>query len=92
MDSESARKAFELLSARDDLAEVMQVYEFTAVRRGRDGTDREVTIRLHDSGPAAGATRYWTVVTDEDGRSATGNPSNDLYVALNLVHWGDLDK
>jgi hypothetical protein len=64
---------------------------FESYRRRPDGTIVQVAIEVLDNGPESDA-RWSVEARAVDGAFATGNPNEDLHVAMNLVHWHDLDK
>ena len=81
------------LTATADLEDVRHVRSFRAARTRPDWSSAELLIELLDRGPASDLGRYTVVATDvETKRSATGNSSDDLDLALGLVHWESLDR
>lgn len=86
----------EMLSALqaqfDGEATIYAVHRFRMDRTTRTGEQQEVEVTILDAGPSpAHGTRYHVSARPvAGGRGASGNPHNDLTVALALVHWGDL--
>jgi len=68
-----------------------QVTTFKGYRPDASGEQRRVTVEvwetLNDDMP-----RYWIEARDEDGREATGNGNDSLALALQTLHWQDLDR
>jgi len=75
------------------LAKLDEAYEVTTIKGYRTdslGSGREITLEIWDGGPST-PHRYHVIARDEDGRVATGNPEADLDLAMQLVHWRELE-
>ena len=71
---------------------VYRKIDFVSYRETRDGRHQEVAITILDAGANSPAhLRYHCVARSEDGKQASGNPSESLEAALTMVHWSDLD-
>jgi hypothetical protein len=57
--------------------EVTHVTTYGCFRETAHGDTRELRVEIVDGGPGAGALRYTAIVTSDDGRRATGNPSRN---------------
>jgi hypothetical protein len=79
-----------LLASRE-VSEPYHVTTFKCYRARSDGTDKEITVTLLDSGPNQSSTRYRVRADDEDGNHASGNPASTIVDAVANVHWEDLD-
>jgi hypothetical protein len=71
--------------------ELYQVTRFIGFRTGRDGKLQKVTIEIFDAGEST-TLRFHCVARTEDGRMATGNPEKTVDVAIDCVHWSELDN
>jgi hypothetical protein len=82
----------ELLAAVGGPAKLFESSKITTVQgyRNTEAGPIEVTVELHDRGESADP-RWSVVARTDNGRSASGNPDNNLDVALATVHWWDLD-
>jgi hypothetical protein len=85
-------EVLELLKKFSRAAEAYHRTEYTLYRERKTGEMQEVRVVILDAGPAAGQLRYHATATDEDGRSATGNPADSAETALAIMHWGNLDR
>jgi hypothetical protein len=66
---------------------------FTAFRRAKDGTEKEVCIDILDAGSDTDSqSRYSCEARTENGRMATGNPASSISDVLLTVHWHQLDQ
>lgn len=76
----------------DGEATVYVVNRFRMDRTTRAGDHQEVEVTILDAGPspAHGARYHVSARPVAGGSGASGNPHNDLAVALAMVHWGDL--
>lgn len=85
---------FDELESLEDrgFSEIYQLTTFKCYRDLKGGGAQRITLEIFDRGPAHPATRYHVVATREDGKYATGNPSDSLADALRLVHWWVLDQ
>ncbi len=84
----------ELLGRVKSAAGLFEAYEVrtvTGYRNAKDGGVQEVTIQILDAGPDFGGHRHQVIATDEQGRSAAGNPMDSIGDALAVVHWSNLD-
>ena len=64
------------------------VVEFRGTRRSEDGTEKVVSVKIHDYGDG-NLSRYFCVAENEYGRIASGNAEKDLETCLLGVHWND---
>lgn len=65
--------------------------EYVVYRDTASGGVQEIHIEVLDAGPSKPHIRYQVTATSDEGKKATGNPSESLEVALAIVHWHDLD-
>ena len=71
---------------------VYRKIEFVSYRETQDGRDQEIAITILDAGPNSPARlRYQCKARSDDGKHASGNPSESLETALTMVRWGELD-
>jgi hypothetical protein len=89
MDTYEARRLLEKLPG---LVSAAAEQRFRCFRETKDGGTEEVTVTILDRGPESGGTRYLCEVTTEDGRRASGNASDNVQVAISVVHWYKLDR
>lgn len=69
-----------------------RIASFKCYRYSKGGKVQEVVIDLYDAGPSVSPSlRYSVEVNSDDGRSATGNPDSSIELALDHVHWHELD-
>jgi hypothetical protein len=80
----------ELIGGKN-VSEAYHVTTFKGYRVRPDGTDKEVTITVLDSGPSKPDSRYRVRVDDEDGNHADGNPADRIDLAISFVHWENID-
>lgn len=94
MTDEEVSKVFEKLSGPlIGGSEIYRIERFQMVRtRKDDGRDVSVVVDVLDGGPDAGLRRYLVKARDDEGRSTMGNGASKLDVALNGVHWNNLDS
>lgn len=52
---------------------------------------QKVTVTIRDRGPG-NPPRYHVLAQTPEGKCCTGNPNDDLEVALRTVHWFEFDK
>jgi len=83
-----------------DLAQVTTLVGF---RRGKDGVQRDVTVEILDSGPAAGAARYVVEIAedhtddvlddglDDDLERTIRAEAASLDAAIATLRWDELD-
>lgn len=81
-----------LLKQHAGFFEVYQEVSFEAYRHAENGEVQKVNVKILDAGPGAGQERYMCIATSEDGKVASGNPSDHIDVALLIVHWHELDR
>lgn len=76
------------------MAEVWhEVERFDCYRETGRGGARKVTVRvIKQVGHKDGHTRYMIDATSEDGKRATGNAQETIDLAIQLTHWGELDR
>lgn len=76
------------------LMQISKVSIYNCYRIDRDDQEREIEIRVYDSGSSIGAHRYLiTAETIDDGEKkiATGNGGVTIDEALMTLHWSDLN-
>lgn len=66
--------------------------EYIVYRKNREGVVQEVRIEVLDAGPAMAPIRFHVQAKADNGRTATGNPSESLEIALATLHWEELDR
>lgn len=71
--------------------DVWRVETFTMHRASRKHGYQNVTVKILDRGPDF-SPRYHVSAQTPEGQRCTGNPNDDLEVALRTVHWFELDK
>ena len=87
------QKMLDLLGEHSGLRDLERVdaayvVEFRGTRRSEDGTERVITVKIHDYGDG-NLSRYFCAANDDDGRVASGNAETDLETCLLGVHWND---
>ncbi len=85
-------EALRALSSIKEHVEVHKSSSFVVYRETEDGRTLRVSVEVLDQGPDANLfARYACRATAENGRFATGNPSDSVYGAIRHVHWKELD-
>ena len=72
--------------------EIYHKTSFWGERKNSKGETQEVTVDILDRGSGYGDTRYFCIVTTDDGKEASGNPASNIDQVLSIVHWYDLGK
>jgi hypothetical protein len=95
MNSEEIDAVRAFLKKRVDAFEIYHVVErFEFYRGPGEGNDthQHVTLEIHDLGTERPAVRYSCKAVSRGGREALGNPDTSVAMALDNVHWDDLDR
>ena len=81
------------LEENGKLYEISSVTTYQGIREKKDGSKPEIEVKIYDSGPGAGETRYFIEARELENPviSATGNPAAEIDTALSTLHWFDLD-
>jgi len=88
--TEIGRQAMYLLNGDHQLTELAELTLLKGYRRRPDGSTREVTVEILDSG-SGDDFRFTVEVVDEDGLRAKGNPARELGMVFHTLHWNELD-
>ena len=84
-------EAMNKLKTAGNIFEIYHITSFRGLRRTKEDNDQKVIVNILDMGEAAGGLRYFCEVRAENGKVITGNPASDVDIAIDLVHWQELD-
>ena len=81
------------LEENGKLYEISSVTTYHGIREKKNGGKPEIEVKIYDSGPSAGETRYFVEARELENPSisATGTPAAEIDTALATLHWFDLD-